>query len=117
MDGDHRHDHCWESFWFGFPARRGESEKSGVDAGGDTLHRPGGCEWRSALDGAGGFYHSCQSYCGWPWLYYLFAGQSAQKLLTTWKAWLVATNATVMFTLLLVLETAFIGEDQGGVIG
>jgi hypothetical protein len=52
-----------------------------------------------------------------PVLYYLFAGQSAEKLLTTWKAWLVANNATVMFILLLVLGVVLIGEGLGGVIG
>ncbi len=52
-----------------------------------------------------------------PVLYYLFAGQSAEKTLTTWKAWLVANNTTVMFILLLVLGVALIGEGLGGVIG
>ncbi len=52
-----------------------------------------------------------------PVLYYLLAGQSAEKMLTTWKAWLMANNATVMFILLLVLGVVLIGEGLGGVIG
>jgi len=52
-----------------------------------------------------------------PVLYYLFAGQAAEKLLTTWKAWLVANNATVMFILFLVFGVALIGQGLGGVIG
>ena len=52
-----------------------------------------------------------------PVLYYLFAGQSAVKMLTSWKAWLVANNTTVMFILLLVLGVALIGEGLGGLIG
>jgi threonine/homoserine/homoserine lactone efflux protein len=52
-----------------------------------------------------------------PVLYYLFAGQSAEKMLNTWKAWLVANNATVMFVLLLVLGVALVGQGLGGLIG
>jgi hypothetical protein len=52
-----------------------------------------------------------------PVLYYLFARESAQKTLNSWKAWLVANNATVMFLLLLVFGFALIGEGLGGVIG
>ncbi len=52
-----------------------------------------------------------------PVLYYLFAGQSAEKTLNTWKAWLVANDATVMFILLLVLGVALIAEGLGGLIG
>jgi threonine/homoserine/homoserine lactone efflux protein len=52
-----------------------------------------------------------------PVLYYLFAGQSAEKMLTSWKAWLIANNTTVMFVLLLVLGVALIGEGLGGLIG
>ena len=52
-----------------------------------------------------------------PVLYYLFAGQSAEKRLNTWKAWLVANNATVMFILLLFFGVALIGEGLGGLIG
>jgi len=50
-------------------------------------------------------------------LYYLFAGQSAEKILTTWKAWFVTNNATAMFILLLVLGVVLIGEGLGGLIG
>jgi hypothetical protein len=50
-------------------------------------------------------------------LYYLFAGQSAEKMLNSWKAWLVANNATVMFILLLVLGMLLLGQGLGGLIG
>ncbi len=52
-----------------------------------------------------------------PVLYYLFAGQSAEKTLTSWKVWLVANNATVMFILLLVFGVLLIGQGLGGLIG
>ena len=52
-----------------------------------------------------------------PVLYYLFAGQSAEKMLTGWKAWLVDNNATVMFILLLVLGMLLLGQGLGGLIG
>ena len=52
-----------------------------------------------------------------PVLYYLFAGQSAEKTLTSWKAWLVANNATVMCILLLVLGALLVGQGLGGLIG
>ena len=52
-----------------------------------------------------------------PVLYYLFAGQSAEKTLNSWKAWLVANNATVMFILLLVLGMLLLGQGLGGLIG
>ncbi len=52
-----------------------------------------------------------------PVLYYLFAGQSAEKMLNSWKAWLVANNATVMFILLLVLGMLLLGQGLGGLIG
>ena len=52
-----------------------------------------------------------------PVLYYLFAGQSAEKVLATWKAWLLANNATVMFILLLVLGALAFGQGLGGLIG
>ena len=52
-----------------------------------------------------------------PVLYYLFAGQSAEKALNTWKAWLVANNATVMFILFLVLGALLLGQGLGGLIG
>ena len=52
-----------------------------------------------------------------PVLYYLFAGQSADKVLNSWKAWLMANNATVMFILLLVLGMLLLGQGLGGLIG
>ena len=52
-----------------------------------------------------------------PVLYYLFAGKSAEKTLTSWKAWLAANNATVMCVLLLVLGMLLVGEGLGGLIG
>src|SRR5512135_2559320 len=52
-----------------------------------------------------------------PVLYYLFAGRSAEKALTSWKAWLVADNATVMFILLLILGMVLVGQGLGGVMG
>jgi heme/copper-type cytochrome/quinol oxidase subunit 4 len=52
-----------------------------------------------------------------PVLYYLFAGQSAEKTLNSWKVWLVANNATVMFILLLVLGALLLGQGLGGLIG
>jgi len=52
-----------------------------------------------------------------PVLYYLFAGQSADKMLNSWKAWLLANNATVMFMLLLVLGVLLLGQGLGGLIG
>jgi Sap, sulfolipid-1-addressing protein len=52
-----------------------------------------------------------------PVLYYLFAGQSAEKMLNSWKAWLVANNATVMFILFLILGAKLIGDGLSGLIG
>ena len=52
-----------------------------------------------------------------PVLYYLFAGQSAEKMLASWKAWLMVNNATVMFILLLVFGVLVIGQGTGGLIG
>ena len=52
-----------------------------------------------------------------PVLYYLFAGKSAEKTLTSWKAWLAANNATVMFILLLVLGMLLLDQGLGGLIG
>jgi Sap, sulfolipid-1-addressing protein len=52
-----------------------------------------------------------------PVLYYLFAGQSAEKTLTIWKNWLAANNATVMCILLLVLGMLLVGQGLGGLIG
>jgi Sap, sulfolipid-1-addressing protein len=52
-----------------------------------------------------------------PVLYYLFAGQSAEKTLNSWKTWLVANNETVMFMLFLVIGTLLLGQGLGGLIG
>src|SRR5436305_6130223 len=52
-----------------------------------------------------------------PVLYYLFAGQSAEKALNGWKTWLVTNNTTVMFVLLLVLGAHSFGQGLGGLIG
>jgi hypothetical protein len=52
-----------------------------------------------------------------PVLYYLIAGQSAEEMLNTWKTWLTANNATVMFVLLLVLGVKLVGDGLGGLIG
>ena len=52
-----------------------------------------------------------------PVLYYLIAGQSAEEMLNTWKAWLAANNATVMFVLLLVLGVKLVGDGLGGLVG
>jgi Sap, sulfolipid-1-addressing protein len=52
-----------------------------------------------------------------PVLYYLIAGESATSMLTSWKVWLVANNATVMFILLLVFGVLLFGVGLGGLIG
>lgn len=52
-----------------------------------------------------------------PVLYYLFAGQSAEKRLNTWKAWLVTNNVAVIFILLLVFGVLLIGQGLNGLIG
>jgi hypothetical protein len=52
-----------------------------------------------------------------PVLYYLFAGQSADETLNSWKTWLVANNATVMFLLFLVFGALLLGQGLGGLIG
>lgn len=49
-----------------------------------------------------------------PVLYYLIAGASAEKTLTSWKVWLAANNATVMMILLLVLGVKLVGDGLGG---
>jgi hypothetical protein len=48
---------------------------------------------------------------------YLFAGQSPEKTLTSWKAWLAANNATVMCVLLLVLGLLLVGQGLGNLMG
>jgi hypothetical protein len=52
-----------------------------------------------------------------PVLYYIFAGESAEKLLTTWKVWLSANNATVMAVLFLVFGVKLLGDGLGGLLG
>lgn len=52
-----------------------------------------------------------------PVLYYLIAGPSAEKTLSTWKAWLTANNGTVMFVLLLILGVKLLGDGLGGLLG
>jgi hypothetical protein len=52
-----------------------------------------------------------------PVLYYLAAGASAEKTLTTWKAWLTVNNATVMMVLFLILGVKLIGDGLGGLLG
>jgi hypothetical protein len=52
-----------------------------------------------------------------PVLYYLIAGESAASMLTSWKVWLVANNATVMFILLLVFGVLLFGIGLGELIG
>jgi Sap, sulfolipid-1-addressing protein len=52
-----------------------------------------------------------------PVLYYLFAGQSSEKTLNSWKSWLVVNNATVMIILFLVLGVLLLGQGLGGLIG
>jgi Sap, sulfolipid-1-addressing protein len=51
-----------------------------------------------------------------PVLYYLIAGASAEKALTSWKIWLAANSATVMMVLFLVLGFKLIGDGLGGLL-
>ena len=51
-----------------------------------------------------------------PVLYYLAAGASAEKTLTSWKAWLTANNATVMIVLFLILGVKLIGDGLAGLL-
>jgi threonine/homoserine/homoserine lactone efflux protein len=41
---------------------------------------------------------------------YLIGGKRAEEVLTSWKAWLTANNATVMFVLLLVFGMVVLGK-------
>lgn len=52
-----------------------------------------------------------------PVIYYLVAGQSAEKTLQSMKTWLTNNNATVMFILFLVLGAKLIGDGLGGLLG
>jgi hypothetical protein len=47
-------------------------------------------------------------------LTYLIGGKRAEKVLTSWKVWLTANNATVMFVLLLVFGVVVIGKGITG---
>jgi hypothetical protein len=49
-----------------------------------------------------------------PVLYYLIAGASAEKTLTSWKVWLIANNSTVMIVLFLILGVKLVGDGLGG---
>ena len=49
-----------------------------------------------------------------PVLIYLTMGEKASKTLNSWKTWLIANNATVMFVLLLVLGVLLVGKGIGG---
>jgi hypothetical protein len=52
-----------------------------------------------------------------PVIYYIAAGDSATKTLTTWKAWLAVNNATVMAVLFLVFGAKLLGDGIGGLLG
>jgi len=52
-----------------------------------------------------------------PVVYYIAAGDSATKLLTTWKVWLAQNNATVMTVLFLVFGAKLLGDGIGGLLG
>jgi hypothetical protein len=49
-----------------------------------------------------------------PVLYYLVAGASAERALTSGKTWLIANNATVMAVVLLVFGAVLAGQGFGG---
>jgi hypothetical protein len=49
-----------------------------------------------------------------PVLYYLVAGASAERALTSGKTWLIANNATVMAIVLLVFGAVLAGQGFGG---
>ena len=52
-----------------------------------------------------------------PVAYYIAAGDSAAKTLTTWKTWLSANNATVMAVLFLVFGVKLLGDGLAGLLG
>ena len=52
-----------------------------------------------------------------PILYYLVAGASAEKTLNTWKAWLIANNATVMAVLFVVFGFKLLGDGLAVLFG
>jgi hypothetical protein len=51
-----------------------------------------------------------------PVIYFLMAGETAEKTLNGWKTWLLANNATVMFVLFIVLGVKLIGDGLAGLI-
>jgi hypothetical protein len=51
-----------------------------------------------------------------PVLYYLMAGEAAEKTLDNWKAWLTANNVAVMAVLFLVLGAKLVGDGLGGLL-
>jgi threonine/homoserine/homoserine lactone efflux protein len=51
-----------------------------------------------------------------PVIYFLLAGKTAEKTLTSWKTWLVANNSTVMFVLFIVLGVKLIGDGLAGLV-
>lgn len=52
-----------------------------------------------------------------PVLYYLIAGESAEKTLTIWKAWLNANNATVMAVLFVIFGFKLLGDGLAVLFG
>ncbi len=52
-----------------------------------------------------------------PVLYFIFAGESAQKTLTGWKSWLLYNNNAVMIILFLVLGLKLIGDALDVLLG
>jgi hypothetical protein len=53
---------------------------------------------------------------GIPVVYYLFAGESARKILNTWRTWLVANNSAVMAILFLVFGAVLFSEGLQGLL-
>jgi hypothetical protein len=49
-----------------------------------------------------------------PVLYFLMAGASAERTLTSGKVWLIANNATVMAVLFVVFGAVLVGQGFGG---
>ena len=52
-----------------------------------------------------------------PVIYYLIAGAKAEKLLNTWKAWLIANDATVMAVLFVVFGFKLLGDGLAVLFG
>jgi Sap, sulfolipid-1-addressing protein len=53
---------------------------------------------------------------GVPVVYFLIAGESAKKLLNTWRTWLVANNSAVMATMFLVFGAILFSEGLQGLL-